>query len=81
MRKFNIALNASMMADRVLQKYQIPVKPYLYTSLHASYKPVKEHEFYLNMDNLLNRNDITSHVSSRYISLGRNFEVGYRFTF
>lgn len=79
--KFNIALNASMMADRVLQKYQIPVKPYLYTSLHASYKPVKEHEFYLNMDNLLNRNDITSHVSSRYISLGRNFEVGYRFTF
>ncbi len=79
--KFNIALNASMMADRVLQKYQIPVKPYLYTSLHASYKPVKEHEFYLDMDNLLNRNDITSHVSSRYISLGRNFEVGYRFTF
>ena len=81
MNKFNVALNASMMADRVLQKYQIPVKPYLYTSLHASYKPVKEHEIYLNMDNLLNRHDITSHVSSRYVSLGRNFEVGYRFTF
>lgn len=79
--KFNVALNASMMADRVLQKYQIPVKPYLYTSLYIAYKPVKEHEIYLNVDNLLDRHDITSHVLSRYVSLGRNFEVGYRFTF
>ena len=79
--KLNIALNASMMADRVMQKYQIDVKPYLYTSLHASYRPEKNHEIYLNIDNLLNREDITSHVSSRYVSLGRNFEVGYKFNF
>lgn len=79
--KMNVALNASMMADRVMQKYQIPVKPYLYTSLHVSYKPVKEHEFYLNVDNLLDREDITSHVSSNYLSLGTNFMLGYRYTF
>ena len=79
--KLNVALNASMMADRVMQKYQIDVKPYLYTSLHASYRPEQNHEIYLNIDNLLNREDITSHVSSRYVSLGRNFEVGYKFNF
>ena len=79
--KFNVALNASMMADRVMQKYQVPVKPYLYTSLHLSYRPVKEHEIYLNVDNLLDRYDIVSHVSSRYVSLGRNFELGYKFSF
>ena len=79
--KLDVALNASMMADRVMQKYQIPVKPYLYTSLHVSYKPVKEHEIYLNVDNLLDRTDITSHVSSNYISLGTNFMLGYRYTF
>lgn len=79
--KLNIALNASMMADRVMQKYQNHVKPYLYTSLHTSYKPEKNHEIYLNIDNLLDRRDIISHVSSQYISLGRNFELGYRFLF
>ena len=79
--KFDVALNASMMADRVMQKYQVPVKPYLYTSLHASYKPIKNHEIYLNVDNLLDRYDVTSHVSSTYVSLGTNFMLGYKYTF
>lgn len=79
--KFNVSLNGSFMADRVLQKYQEKIKPYFYTSLNAVYKPTKNHEIFLNVDNLLNRRDITSHVSSRYISLGRNFEIGYKVLF
>lgn len=79
--KFNISLNGSYMADRVMQKYQEDIKPYFYTSLHASYKPTKDHEIFLNVDNLLDREDITSHVSSRYKSLGTNFVLGYKYKF
>ena len=79
--KFSIGLNGSFMADRVLQKYQEEVKPYFYTSLHATYKPEKDHEIFLNIDNLLDRNDITSHVSSRYLAQGTNFELGYKLSF
>ena len=39
------------MADRVLQKYQEKIKPYFYTSLNAVYKPTKNHEIFLNVDN------------------------------
>ena len=79
--KFNISLNGSYMADRVMQSAQEDVKPYFYTSLHASYKPTKDHEIFLNVDNLLDREDITSHVSSRYKSLGTNFVLGYKYKF
>ncbi len=79
--KLNISLNGSYMADRVMQSAQEDVKPYFYTSLHASYKPTKDHEIFLNVDNLLDREDITSHVSSRYKSLGTNFVLGYKYKF
>lgn len=79
--KWNASLNGSFLYDRVLESYQEKVQPLFMTGFHASYKPEKNHEIYLNVDNLLNRKDIISHVSSRYLALPTNFELGYRFTF
>lgn len=79
--KLALALNGSYLYDRVLEAYQEKVKPLFSTGFRGSYKPEKDHEIYLNVDNILNRRDITSHVSSRYISQGTNFELGYRYTF
>lgn len=79
--KWSASLNGNYLADRVLESYQISVKPMFLTSFRTSYKPVKNHEIFLNVDNLLNRQDITSHVSSLYYSLGRNFEIGYKILF
>ena len=36
---------------------------------------------FLNVDNLLDRQDITSHVSSNYYTLGTNFVLGYKYKF
>lgn len=79
--KFNASLNGSYLCDRVLEACQESVKPLFMTGFHASYKPESNHEIFLNVDNVLNRRDITSHVSSRYVSLPTNFELGYRYTF
>lgn len=79
--KFNASLNGSYLYDRVLESYQEKVKPLFTTGFRASYKPERNHEIFLNVDNVINRRDITSHVSSRYVSLPTNFELGYRYTF
>ena len=79
--KWSTSLNANYLAERVLEAYQISVKPMLLTSFRAAYKPEKNNEIYLNVDNVLNRNDITSHVSSLYYAMPRNFELGYKVLF
>ena len=79
--KFNIALNASYLYDRVYKNSQEAIKPFLLTTAHVSYSPTKDHEIFLNVDNMLDRIDITSHVSSRYKTLGTNFVLGYKYKF
>lgn len=79
--KFSAALNGNYLYDRVLEKYQEKVKPLFITSLHLSYKPEADKEIYLDVDNLLDRKDITSHVLSRYYSLPANFMLGYKLHF
>lgn len=81
--KFNVALNASYLYDRVTKGLAVEteLRPYLLTTLHATYSPTKDHEIFLNVDNLLDRTDITSHTSSRYKTLGTNFVLGYKYKF
>ena len=79
--KFNVALNASYLYDRVAKGKDTKIEPYLLTTLHASYSPTKDHEIFLDVDNLLDRVDITSHTTSRYKTIGTNFVLGYKYKF
>ena len=79
--KWSCALSGSYLYDRVLESYQTGVRPLFITGLSLSYRPRTDHEIYLNVDNLFNRADITSHVLSRYVALSTNFTLGYRINF
>ena len=62
------------------------VKPALYTDFHMSYAPEKNQKFFLHVNNIFDREDLTTNQvpsSDRlgYISVGRNFMVGYEYSF
>ena len=48
------------------------------TSLFVKYAATKNSEIFLDVDNVLDRNDIISHVYSRYNAMPINFRLGYR---
>ena len=47
----------------------------------AKYSPNDRSDILLTVDNVLNRQDITSHTSSDYYSTPRNFLLSYRYKF
>lgn len=57
------------------------MKPYLFTDLNLSYKPEKNHKIFVNIDNLLDRKDITTAATSSFYTMGINFMVGYEYSF
>ena len=57
------------------------LKPQFFTDLHLTYAPEKNQKVWLHMNNLLDRLDITSNSTANYYSLGRNFMLGYEYTF
>ena len=48
---------------------------------NVAYKPDKNSKIFLNVDNLLNRRDITTASTSTFYTLGRNFMLGYEYSF
>ena len=82
--KWTTALNFSYLADRVqspLAAHSHSVKPYLLTSMTVKYSPNKSSDIMLAIDNLLNRKDIVSHITSDYYATPRNFILSYRYKF
>lgn len=80
--KWNGAVNATFLGKRTRDVDAADsMKPYLFTSLSVSYKPQKNSRIYLNVDNILNRKDITTTATSSFYNLGRNFMVGYEYNF
>lgn len=62
------------------------VKPALYTDLHLTYAPEKEHKFFFHLNNIFDRDDLTTDTAPLedrlgYLSVGRNFMVGYEYSF
>ena len=62
------------------------VKPALYTDFHMSYAPEKNQKFFLHVNNLFNREDYTTNTAPDaerlgYLSVGRNFMLGYEYSF
>lgn len=82
LNKFSGSLDANFIGDRTRQtKEQQHVKSQLFTNLHLIYKPEANHKFYFHLNNIFDRCDITSNAGSNYYSLGRNFMMGYEFSF
>ena len=83
-KRWEAGINFSYLADRVMTPSSRDaeyVKPYLLTSVSLKYKPAKNKEIYLAIENIFDRKDIISHTSSEYYSTPLNFRVGYRMTF
>ena len=62
------------------------VKPALYTDVHFSYAPEKNHKVFLHVNNIFDRDDFTTNTSPSdehlaYLSVGRNFMLGYEYSF
>lgn len=85
--KFAAALLANYIGERLDDDgYGIDIRPALYTDLHMSYKPADNHKIFLHINNLFDRDDYTNDTpasSSKlgYISVGRNFMLGYEYSF
>ncbi len=72
--------------DDVDDSAGVKIKDALYTDLHFTYMPAKNHKLFFHVNNLLDREDITtnaapSDTSMGYISVGRNFMLGYEYSF
>lgn len=72
--------------DDVDERAGIKVKPALYTDLHLSYKPAQNHKVFLHLNNILDRDDYTTNTEPDankigYLALGRNFMLGYEYSF
>ena len=72
--------------DDVKKHAEYKVKPALYTDFHMSYAPEKNQKFFLHVNNLFDREDYTTNTAPDaerlgYISVGRNFMLGYEYSF
>ena len=80
--KFSSALNSNYVGKRTSNNNeQRKIRPQLFTDLHLTYSPEKEHKIYLHLNNLLDRKDIITNASSNFYTLGRNFVLGYEYSF
>ena len=80
--KLTSALNFNYMCKRTRDvDAETAMKPYLFTDLNLSYKPEKNQKFFVNVDNLFDRKDITTAATSSFYTMGINFMVGYEYSF
>ncbi|MBQ7883682.1 MAG: TonB-dependent receptor [Phascolarctobacterium sp.] len=80
--KWNTSLNFNYIGKRTRDvDAESSMKPYLFTNLNISYKPTKDSKFFLNIDNLLDRKDITTAATSSFYTMERNFMLGYEHSF
>lgn len=85
--KFSAQLTANFLGGRVAKNVaRTKIKPLLLTDLHLAYKPQAEHNFYLHINNLLDRSNLTNAGAAggraiSYYGLGRNFMLGYEYGF
>ncbi len=82
--KWSTALNFTYLADRVMSptsSHSYDQKPYLVTTFSAKYSPNAESDVLLTIDNVLDRQDVTSHTSSDYYSTPFNYLLSYRYKF
>ena len=86
MAKFAGSLTGNFVGNRTstrasFKNPQRHIKPQFFTDLHLTYAPEANQKVWLHLNNLLDRLDVTSNSTSNFYSLGRNFMLGYEYTF
>ena len=84
--KLSAALMANYLGERYSEHGDGKLKPALYTDLHISYQPEKNQKVFLHVNNLFNRDDYSTNAlptdtRMAYLTMGRNFIVGYEYSF
>lgn len=80
--KLTTSFNFSHLGKRIRDyKPYNSFKSQFFTSLNFSYRANENCRAFLNIDNLLNRQDIISTSSSTFYNLGRNFMAGVEYKF
>jgi len=85
--KFNSMVSVNFVGDRTgNDAKQGHLKPQCFTDLHMAYKPADNHKLFFHLNNIFDRKDWTNSgtpggSSAYYYNLGRNFMVGYEYSF
>lgn len=84
--KFTGSMSVNFVGDRMSTRASVPkpqreLKPQCFTDLHFTYSPEKNQKAFLHINNIFDRLDITSNSTSNFYSLGRNFMLGYEYSF
>ena len=82
--KWSTALNFTYLANRVMcpsTVHSYDQKPYLLTTFTAKYAPNAVSDITLTIDNVLSRQDVTSHTSSDYYATPFNYLISYGYRF
>ena len=76
--KWSGALTANYLGERTRDASPYDgVRPQLFADMNIAYRPTQEEKIYLNIENLFDRDDITTSSTSTYYTLGINFMLGY----
>ena len=80
--KLTTSFNFSHLGKRIRDSHPYnSFKSQFFTSLNFSYRANENCRAFLNIDNLLNRQDIISSSSSSFYNLGRNYMAGVEYKF
>lgn len=84
--KFTGSMSVNYVGNRTSTKASTtskvrPIKSQCFTDLHFTYAPEKNQKAFFHVNNLFDRLDITSNSTTNYYTLGRNFMVGYEYSF
>ena len=82
--KWTSALNGSYLASRVKSPSSAPAyrtKPYLLTTWNTVYAPDSSSEISFTIENVLNRDDVTTHTDANYYVAPISYMLSYRYAF
>lgn len=80
--KFMSTIDANYVGKRTgNEETSRKIRPQLFTDLHLSYVPEDNHKVFFHLNNILDRQDITTNGTTNYYTLGRNFILGYEYSF
>ena len=80
--KFSGMLSGNFVGDRTANcASERKIKSQFFTDLNLTYKAEANHKFLLHLNNIFDRRDITTNGDTNYYSLGRNFMLGYEYSF
>lgn len=82
--KWMSALNGSYLASRVKSPSSAPAyrtKPYLLTTWNTVYAPDSSSEISFTIENVLNRDDVTTHTDANYYVAPISYMLSYRYAF